>query len=364
VTRTPSTLTDLRRMAVTRTLGRPTTLAQAIERLGFVQADPIRAPARAQDLTLRPRVQGYRAGDLERHYPALAVEEDVFINYGFVTRSLQALMHPRSVASPSARNARAQAVLAFVRERGAVHPREVDAHFAHGTVKNYWGGSSSATTHLLEALHYKGLLRVVRRDAGIRIYAPHQHGASPATPAERRTRLDALVDIIVRKYGPLPSASLSFAVRRLRYAAPQWTGELQSAIDRAHHRLTRTRVDGVTWYWLNDEELFPGPSTDALYLLAPFDPIVWDRRRFEMLWGWAYRFEAYTPLPKRKLGYYALPFLWRDRIVGWGNVSMRDGELNAVLGYVQSRPPRDRGFRAALEAELERMRAFLKPNSD
>jgi uncharacterized protein len=346
-------------MAVTRTLGRPATLARAIERLGFVQADPIRAPARAQDLTLRPRVRGYRAGDLERLYPALAVEEDVFINYGFVTRSLQALMHPRSVASPSSRNARAQAVLAFVRERGAVHPREVDAHFAHGTVRNYWGGSSSATTHLLEALHYKGLLRVARREGGIRIYAPQQHGGPPATPAERRTRLDALVDIVVHKYGPLPAASLSFVVRRLRYAAPQWQGEIAAALDRAHRRLAHTRIEGVTWYWPVDEEVLTDLPSDTLYLLAPFDPIVWDRPRFEMLWGWAYRFEAYTPVSKRKLGYYALPLLWRDRIVGWGNVSLRGGELHADLGYVQSRPPRDRGFRAALEAELERLRAFL-----
>src|SRR5215207_7875712 len=73
-------LQQLRRFAVARSLFPPTTLPAAMDALGFVQADPIRAPARAQDLTLRPRVLGYRAGDLERHYPALAVEEDVFIN--------------------------------------------------------------------------------------------------------------------------------------------------------------------------------------------------------------------------------------------------------------------------------------------
>jgi uncharacterized protein YcaQ len=60
--------------------------ATAIQRLGFVQADPIRAPARAQDLTLRHRVAGYRAGDLERRYPRLAIEEDFFVNYGFLPR--------------------------------------------------------------------------------------------------------------------------------------------------------------------------------------------------------------------------------------------------------------------------------------
>jgi len=74
------TLDDLRRYAVARTLGPPTTLARAIARFGFVQADPIRAPARAQDLTLRHRVAGYVAGDLERRYARLDVHEDFFVN--------------------------------------------------------------------------------------------------------------------------------------------------------------------------------------------------------------------------------------------------------------------------------------------
>ena len=146
--------------------------------MGFVQADPIRAPARAQDLTLRPRVTGYRAGDLDARYAALPIEEDFFINYGFVTQRGPGADASALVAVRRRRaNKRAKAMLEFVRERGAVHPREVDAHFSHGRVTNYWGGSSSATTHLLEAMHYKGLLRVARREGGIRIYAAHQHGA-------------------------------------------------------------------------------------------------------------------------------------------------------------------------------------------
>jgi len=92
----PITLDDLRRHAVARSLFAPTTLSLAIRRLGFVQADPIRAPARAQDLTLRQRVLDYRAGALERRYPRLAVDEDFFVNYGFVPRALHALMHPRT----------------------------------------------------------------------------------------------------------------------------------------------------------------------------------------------------------------------------------------------------------------------------
>src|SRR5918911_5236719 len=95
----PPTLADLRRYAVARSLFPPTTLGRAIERLGFVQADPIRAPARAQDLTLRLRVADYRAGDLERRYPRLALEEDFFVNYGFLPRDIDVLMHPRGARS-------------------------------------------------------------------------------------------------------------------------------------------------------------------------------------------------------------------------------------------------------------------------
>jgi uncharacterized protein YcaQ len=355
------TLDDLRRSAVTRSLFTPLTLQRALDALGFVQADPIRAPARAQDLTLRHRVTGYRAGDLERRYARLDVHEDFFINYGFVTRGVQALMHPRGGPTPwtAARGRHVRALLAFVRERGSVHPRDVDTHFAHGTVTNYWGGSSSATTHLLDAMHYRGLLRVVGREAGIRLYALHEHQAVPLDIVTRRARLDALVDIVVGKYAPLPAASLSTLVRRLRFAVPQWRGELEQALQRARRRLAHARADGVDWYWPGGDVAADAEPGDVVRLLAPFDPVVWDRRRFEMLWGWAYRFEAYTPVPKRKLGYYALPLLWRDRVIGWGNLSVKNGTLQSDFGYVASHPPPGRVFRRALEDELQRVRVFL-----
>ena len=361
------TLDDLRCFAVARSLFAPTTLKRALDRLGFVQADPIRAPARAQDLMLRHRVKDYRAGDLERRYAKLGIAEDVFINYGFVTSSLQALMHPRSEADvpamgvmpwPAGRRKQAELLLDFVRERGAVHPREVDDYFSHGRVTNYWGGSSNATTHLLDAMHYRGLLRVVRREAGIRIYAAHQHDPCPSDPAECRARLDALADAAVHIYAPLPGACLSFLLRRLRLAAPQWQGELKGTLQRAKQRLSHARVGALDWYWPADEKVPGRAPQDMLRLLAPFDPVVWDRDRFELLWGWVYRFEAYTPAPKRKRGYYALPLLWRDRVIGWGNLSVNDGELKSELGYIES-PPRDRAFRRELEAELDRLRVFL-----
>jgi uncharacterized protein YcaQ len=354
------TLDDLRRAAVARSLFPPTTLQRALDTLGFVQADPIRAPARAQDLTLRHRVSGYRAGDLERRYTTLDVHEDFFVNYGFVTTAVQALMHPRGGPPPwtAGRGRQVRALLDFVRARGSVHPRELDGHFSHGKVTNYWGGSSNATTHLLDQMHYRGLLEVVRRESGIRIYAAHEHAVQPRDAATRRTSLDSLVDIVVAKYAPLPAASLTSLVRRLKYAAPQWTSQLSAALQRAKRRLAHGRVDGVDWYWPAGISAVT-EADDDVRLLAPFDPIVWDRRRFEILWGWAYRFEAYTPLAKRKLGYYALPMLWHDRVIGWANLTVTRGALEPDFGYVASNPPRSRAFRHSLEQELARFRAFL-----
>jgi uncharacterized protein YcaQ len=393
-----TTLDDLRRFTVARNFFKPTTLKRAIHRMGFVQADPIRAPARAQDMILRHRVKNYHAGDLERRYAILDIEEDFFVIYGFVTSSLHALMHPRSdgkggrLEKGKGETRKTELLLEFVRERGAVHPREVDEHFSHGKVMNYWGGSSNATTRLLDAMHYRGLLRVARREKGIRIYSPRQYdlqlqrgvaaGAPGSAPndaaAERRerpgermdarrdermdARLDAIVDVAVRLYAPLPAPSLSLLVSRLRYAVPQWQAELKRALQRAKERLAHARVDGVDWYWpKNDAALrrrIREAPLDKVRLLAPFDPVVRDRARFELLWGWEYRFEAYTPASKRKLGYYALPLLWRDRVIGWANLAVRNGELKSELGFAGSQP-RDRAFKRELAAELERMQTFL-----
>ncbi len=357
--KTPS-LDALRRYGVARSLFRPTTLQRALDALGFVQADPIRAPARAQDLTLRHRVKGYRAGSLERRYAALRVEEDFFINYGFVTPALHTLMHPRGVTAwPAGRRTKADDLLAFVRARGAVHPREVEQHFAHGRVTNDWGGSSNATTHLLDQMHYAGLLRVVRRDAGVRVYGARESQEQAGAAADADARLDALIDVLVGTYAPLPGQTLSGLVRRLRLAVPQLGGGIAPALQRSKGRLGHVRLDGVDWYWPADERLGDSDVDDEVRLLAPFDPIVWDRRRFELFWGWAYRFEAYTPVAKRTLGYYALPMLWRDRVVGWGNVSVVEGALRTAVGYVSGSAPSARGFTRALASELDRLRLFL-----
>jgi len=191
------------------------------------------------------------------------------------------------------------------------------------------------------------------------LYAPREANVAPADPA---VAMDAFVDIIVRKYAPLTAASLSGLMVLLAvYGVPHWRDARKSALARAKARLPQATVDGHTWYWPEGEN--PGSRRhvvkDDVRLLAPFDPVVWDRRRFELFWGWAYRFEAYTPATKRLRGYYALPLLWCEQVVGWGNLSVVDGKLVSSFGYVSGRAPKDPTFRRERDAELARIENFL-----
>ncbi len=354
-------LSALRRYAVARTLFTPTTLPRAINKLGFVQADPIRAPAPAQDLTLRHRVKDYRAGDLGRRYARLAVEEDFFINHGILPRETQRLMHPRRArtAWDVDKMRQAQAVLDFVRERGTVHPREVDAQFSHGKVSNWFGGTTNASTQLLDGMQYRGMVRIAGRAGGVRLYA-----AAPVIepPDDPQHHMDALANVVIGLYAPLPERTLKHLVSRLVFAAPQWMHLRKDTLARLRARLQHAKIDGHSWYWPDGENPTSNrhEPDDIVRLLAPFDPIVWDRHRFERLWDWAYRFEAYTPAPNRVRGYYALPMLWRDQVIGWGNLAWRDAKLKANIGYVDGKPPRDAAFKRALDNELHRIQAFLQ----
>ena len=71
---------------------------------------------------------------------------------------------------------------------------------------------------------------------------------------------------------------------------------------------------------------------------------------------------SYTPAPKRVRGYYALPLLWRDQVIGWCNLSVSDGKLQAQLGYATGQAPKGAAFRNALADELARMESFLLLN--
>jgi len=350
------TLRQLRAHAVLHTFASGPTLRSVIEQLEFVQADPIRAPARAQDLILRQRFDPYRAGDLERHYPALGIEEGYLYAYGFLTRRLWQLRHPPNRKGLSLRE---QRLLALVSERGEAHPDHLQEEFGRRRAINAWGSYSTLAKLILERLHQRGLLRVVRREQGVRVYAPCP---TPSEALSKSERFAAQLCAVSHVLAPISERSLRSVVARLARALG-CDARAVIAAQRTAGLLAAGTYDGATYLWPGPEARRPSlPSADELprrvRLVAPFDPLVWDRQRFEQLWGWAYRFEAYTPVAKRVRGYYALPLLWADRVIGWANLTRADGELAVELGFAGSRP-REREFRRELEAEIERMRAFL-----
>ncbi|MGI8747386.1 MAG: DNA glycosylase AlkZ-like family protein [Deinococcus sp.] len=353
------TLAQLRAYAAARTLFPRAGLQGALDRLGFVQADPIRAPARAQDLQLMQRVRGYRAGDLERRYSSLEVEEDILPNYGFVTPEVHSLLHPRQPVQPrierDAPGLMLQ-VLAHVQQAGRLHPQQAAAVFGRLRVGNAWGGGSSAATRALEALHHAGELRVLGREGGVKVYGPASRPPQPALSRQERAR--GIVEVMARLYAPLPRQSLGYLLSLCGYGAPGLGAELRQALREAEGTwLTSAAVDGLSYLWPADEEPDADPPA-GVRLVAPFDPLVWDRRRLAHLHGWNYRFEAYTPPAKRVLGYYALPLFWRERALGWANLRVQGGELLSEVAWVPG-VRRTGALSRALNAELERYRLFL-----
>lgn len=343
---------QLKWQAIEGSLFPATTLRRAIERLGFVQADPIRAPARAQDLILRHRVRNYQAGDLERLYPSLDVEEDVLYAYGFVPRVTWQLLHPRLGGRLSSLE---KQVLAIVNSHQQVHPRELEAHLGRKREVNAWGGYSKSTTRVLERLHYRGLLRIARRENGVRLYEAASRQFEEATPEER---VRGLILLIARILAPVPERSLRTTVLLASHTAPGLNAariEIAKLVDAGE--LAQATVDGIQYVWPADAAVGSRPAARVRFL-APFDPVVWDRRRFEHFWGWAYRFEAYTPVAKRKLGYYAMPLLWGAEVIGWVNVSVQEGDVRVEPGFVAGEP-KTAAFRNEMEAEVERFRRFL-----
>jgi len=337
---------------------------RAIVRLGFVQADPMRAPARAQDLILLHRVKDYRAGQLERRYPLLAIEEAFFINYGFLPRQTLALLHPRGMPRPSdawdaKMQARAQELLAFVRQHGPTYPKDVQAHFNHGRMKR-WGADLNVGNHLLEGLHYRGLLRVVRRDTGTRVYQAVEHPPHDDSPETRFARAGQFLDVLVKLYAPLPAASLNYLCTLLCNGVSHVAAEVRHLQQRSKSRYAHAEVDGRLWFWPQGESpMAARPSVDdRLRFLAPFDPVVWDRRRFRLLWGWEYKLEAYVPAHKRLMGHYAMPILWGEKMLGWANLKVVDGRLQHELGFAGPRPS-GRAFQRALDQALQQMQFFL-----
>jgi uncharacterized protein YcaQ len=262
------------------------------------------------------------------------------------------LLHPRAGKNLPALDRK---VLESVRANGPIHPNELEASFGRKRVRNAWGGYSKATKSALERLHYRGYLRIARREKGVRVYEALPSFTPSLSPDDR---LQQLMLVIANLLAPVPEKTLLSIASRLQWSisnAPDHRKMIRHLLNTG--KLERAVVDEISYVWPASKassEEFPR----HVRFLAPFDPVVWDRRRFEHLWGWSYRFEAYTPPSKRLRGYYAMPLLWGEQVIGWANISTTGKGLAVDLGFA-GRQPADREFKDELESEVERFRSFL-----
>jgi uncharacterized protein YcaQ len=261
---------------------------ETVRRLGFLQIDPIATVAPAQELVLWSRLGAYDRAELDRLLwkERSLLEWNAFIWPVEWLPALRALMrrHRRSTRYSHDRWRQAfltdnrafrRYVLRELAERGPLLSRELDDRSREGGIDHRWYGKRLVPL-MLDALHMHGEVAV----------------------AGRRGR-QKLWDLAERWYPETDTLPVREAERLL-----------------AEHRFralgVRLDADG----WQAHPDAVDAPVDDRVTVLSPFDRLVYDRDRAEALFGFRYRLEMYVPAAKREYGYYVLPLLVGDRIVG------------------------------------------------
>jgi uncharacterized protein len=312
-----------------RAAGKEDVLA-AIRRMAALQIDTIHVVARSPYLTLFSRLGNYNPAWLdellaEGRLFEYWVHEASFVpieDYGLFRRRMLACdklgwRYLRKWADEHA--AVVERVRKALREQGPL--RSADFERTDGRRSNWWSGWKDEKI-ALENMFGAGELMVAARRNFQRVYDLRER-VLPNWDDSRLLPPDAIARELVLK-----------AVRCLGITTARWVGdyfrtdkleaaELVRSLAAEGHLLA-VRVDG----WREEAYVHPdnrallkraadGKLTPALTtLLSPFDPLIWDRARMMSVFGFDYRLECYTPAPKRRYGYFALPILRRGELIG------------------------------------------------
>jgi len=372
-------LTQARRIALAaQGFGRPlprrpgaTTLRATAERLGLFQIDSVNVLTRAHYLPAFARLGSYDRGLLERDAWGPLRHRRLFEYWAHEASLLPLDLHPL-LRWRMARAERGETgYLRLRRFAGDDRPRAMTvleriaaegpltaADFENGTGRSGWWEWSDVK-NALEWLFWSGrITTATRRGSFARVYdltervLPADTLALPTPSAEEAQT--ALVERAARAFGVATAADL-----RDYYRLRPEEGDHSIATLAEAGVLLPVRVEGWSQRaWLHRDAAAPQRVRGAA-LLAPFDPLVWERGRTERLFGFRYRIEIYVPRERRQHGYYVLPFLLDEALVA--RVDLKADRVAGVLAAprVTLEPGAPPDTMPRLLAELERMAAWL-----
>lgn len=344
-------------------------LARVLSRTGLLQIDSVSAVVRAHYMPLYSRLGPYPRSLLDE---AADGRRRSLFEYWAHEASLLPLDTWPLLRWRMERAARGEGIYgglaAFGRERAAyveeVHRMVVErgpiaASALEGQKGNggWWGWSDAK--HAFEWLFWAGRITTAYRRGFERVYDLPER-VLPKSVLDRPTPSPAeahreLLRIAARAHGVATAACLR---DYFRLSAADMKGRIEELVEEGE--LLPVRIEG--WdkpAWLHKNARFPR-RIDACALLAPFDPLVFERARTERLFGFRYRIEIYTPAEKRQYGYYVLPFLLGDRLVARVDLKADRpaGLLRVHAAYAEPCAPA--ATAATLLEELDRMRHWLE----
>ena len=303
-------------------------IASALAHHGYVQIDPINVCGRMHDLILRNRVRDYQVGGLMRHLhggsASLPPEERIAFEHHLPDSAILTAFPldawPHLLAAMRHRTERDGAwsgrltpeeselsnhILAELAFRGPLASNHIDDD--RSSTPGVWG-AATLTKSTLQKLFFHGRVLIARRDGNRRLYDLPERVLPAATLAAREPDAAETARWLVLT---------KLRQRRLTTLKRE---ELRLIADDVQ-AITLTDADAPTLYCLREDLplLTSGGDYDtpaAPILLAPLDPLIYDRRVTSELWNFDYTWEVYTPPSKRTRGYYALPVLSGHELVG------------------------------------------------
>ncbi len=353
-------------------------LQGVIDRLGLLQIDSVNVLARAHLMPAYSRLGPYDTGLLDRateRSPRRLVEAWAHVASYVPPETYQLLAWRRRayvgqawgmIADvPLAHAPVVDDVRALLAERGPLTSAQVhdllEGVERRKTVE--WGWNWSVAKRVLEYLFFTGEVTAAGRTSAFeRRYDLADRVLPPAVVAAPHVSDDdavrALVEIAARAHGIGTSRCLADYFRlRDDHVAPAIDALVDEGV------LVPAEVDGWPREVYRHHAVTPPRRATASALLSPFDPLVFERRRLEELFGLRYRIEIYVPAAKRVWGYYVLPFLWGEQIEALVDLKA-DRAARVLLVQAAHRAPGAEGrsdvdVAVALAAELRLMASWL-----